>query len=102
MWRNWNLVNKPGAKPLDCLDGCDVVRVTRNNHALINGAHERRNGATSLTCITVAPEFFKNFESDVPRAEMDMFRVSDTEIDMAHIRITEVQDAEMICRHKSL
>ena len=102
MWRNWDLVNKPGTKPLDCLYRCEVVRVTCNSHTFIDRAHERRNGATSLTCVTVAPKFFKNSESDVPRADMDMLRIPDTEIDMADIRSTEVQDAEMVCRYKTL
>jgi len=50
----------------------------------------------------VAYKFFKNLESDVPRTDMDMFSVSDREIDTADIRSIEVQDAEIVCRYKSL
>jgi len=76
--------------------------VTCNSHTPTDSAHERRDGATNLTCVTVASKFFKNLESDVPRTDMDTFSVSDREIDTADIRSIEVQDAEIVCRYKSL
>ena len=50
----------------------------------------------------MSPGIFANFKSDVSRAGADMFGIADSKVDMANIRTTDLDDAEMVCRHESL
>jgi len=73
-----------------------IVRVTGNGHVIVKQSNERRDGVAGLTRVTVAAIPFQNLESNVPRANPDVIRISNTEIEVAGIRTVRQQNAEMV------
>lgn len=62
-----------------------IVWIARDRDGLVNRAHERRNGLTSLERVAAPAKCFRNFETNVSRADANMFRVTYPKIDVPHL-----------------
>jgi hypothetical protein len=98
---NCHLVNKPGAQPLDGSPRGVIVRVARDGDRIIDRRHEWCEGATSAKRVTVTAMHFQDLESNVSRADTDVLRIADAEVDMPYIHAIRGHDAEMIIGHKT-
>jgi hypothetical protein len=59
-------------------------------------ADERSDGLACLKCVTVASKGLKNFKSYMARAQSNMFRIANPEVNMTDIGVVWYQDAEMV------
>lgn len=98
---NWNFIGKARAKPLNGAHRRHIIRVARKGHPAIKCTDERSDGTARLKRVAMATKWLKNLKSDVPRANPDMLRITDTEIDVARIGAIRKQNAEMIGRNKA-
>ena len=78
-----------------------IVRVARKGDCVIHARNERCDGSTSLKRVAVAAKRFQNLESNVPRTDTNMVRVTNAKVDVPHIRAISSQDAEMVIGHES-
>jgi hypothetical protein len=95
-----NFVNKTGAQSFNRPPRGQIIGIAGDSHRVVNGTHERRNGATRLERITMSAMLLANLETNVPRRNSNVFSIANAKINMANIRPVTEQYAEMVCRNE--
>jgi len=100
MLRHGNFIHKTGAQTLNRSSRSRVIRITSNNHRLVNGTDKRRNRPARLECITVPAMFLANFKTNVSRTDSNMIRITHSKINVTDIRPIKKKDPKMISWNK--
>jgi len=100
--RDGDFLDKDGTQPLDRAQRGPVVGVACDRHALIDRAHEWRQGEAGLQRIAMAAMRRRDLESNVARVKPHVLRIAHAKIDVAGVRAISQPDPEMVGGSKSL
>jgi hypothetical protein len=92
------LIYKHRTQVFDGLNGCVIVRVTGQNHFLVNRSNERCQRAARLQGVTMPSETFLNRIPDVAGAQPHMFSCAHSKINVANLTTTGGNNLEVIER----
>ena len=100
MLRHGNFIHKTSTQFLNRPPRRHIIRITRNDHLVVNGTHKRRNRPARLECITVPAMFLANFKTNVSRTDSNMIRITHSKINVTDIRPIKKKDPKMISWNK--
>ena len=95
-----DLINKLRTQALKRAARGHIVRVAGNRDGLINGAHERRNGAARLQRVTMASKRLGNLKPNMTSTNVNMLRITDAKINVPGVR-TGHEDTKVEGRNES-
>jgi len=100
MLRHGNFIHKTGAQTLNRSSRSQVIRITSNNHRLVNGTDKRRNRPAGFQRITMTAILLANLETNMSCANAHMLRITHSEINVTDIRPIKKKDPKMISWNK--